>query len=282
LDGRAAIGPDGGRFASAFKSGFYTVGETTMTAWLAGDPSLPPGTSESVRKVVAAMSSVEGGLEAVNSYDDAHLSFGVFQWTAGVGDGAGELAALLARFKNNDPEAYRECFGQYRLDVQVEGEQSTTGLITLNGTALKTSAEKEPLRGIDWAYRFWRAGHHKSLRACQFALAASRIHRFASLDVHGRPLKDWMSSELGMALILDEHVNRPGHVPNTLREAIDSIQVQTSDPKTWSDGDENRLIDVYLSERDATNMTDSRKRAATIEGYVHRGSLSDKRGSFSM
>ena len=83
-----------------------------------------------------------------------------------------------------------------------------------------------------------------------------------------------------MALLLDEHVNRPGHVPSTLNDAIRSIGVEASDPGTWSDLEEHHLIDAYLVKRLDTNMTDSRGRASKIEDFVRLGKLSDKRGSF--
>lgn len=281
LQGRTAVGPGGKRFAVSKGPGFFTIGETTLSAWLGRNPPLPPTVSSSVKNVVAAMSVVEGGLEAVNSYDDAHLSFGAFQWTAGVGDAAGELAVLLARFKAADPIGFQECLGQYGLDAIVQDSHATTGFLSVNGTPLRTSSQKSVLRNIEWAYRFWRAGHHESLRACEFMLAASRLDRFATLAVHGKPLREWMSSELAIALILDEHVNRPGHVPGTVRDAIESIGEQSSDPTRWSQEQEHKLIDAYLAKRESTTMTDSSGRAGKIEKFVRLGRLSDRRGSFT-
>jgi hypothetical protein len=52
------------------------------------------------------------------------------------------------------------------------------------------------------------------------AHAGGRIARFADKPVHGHPLRSWCSSELGMALLLDQHVNRPGHVLATLDTAL--------------------------------------------------------------
>jgi hypothetical protein len=136
------------------------------------------------------------------------------------------------------------------------------------------------LREIVWAYRFWRAAHHPSLRLRQFEFAASRLDRFQTANVLGRHLREWMNSELAMALVLDEHVNRPGHVPGTLEVAITSLGVEGSDPGAWSDQEERSLIDAYLEKRQATNMTDSSGRAAKIEDFVRLGKLSDARGSF--
>ena len=209
-EGRLAIGPGGERFAVQKPPGFYTRGETPLATWLAASP---PGAaiSPSLVRIVAAMSVVEGRLEAVNSYDDAYLSFGIFQWTAGEADAEGELASLLARFKAANAAGFAECFGQYGLDVTLAHAGATTGGLTLAGTKLTTAADKQTLRGIEWAYRFWRAGHHASMRSCQFELAASRVARFAELEIHGQPVRAWASSEFGVALMLDEHVNRSGN-----------------------------------------------------------------------
>ena len=78
-----AIGPDGRSFASVQRNGFFTVGITTLDTWLAGNPAglnLAP----SLMRVLRAVSRNEGRLEAVNSWDTAFLSFGMFQWTAGA------------------------------------------------------------------------------------------------------------------------------------------------------------------------------------------------------
>lgn len=274
---RKAVGPGGERFAVTQGRGFYTIGETTLSAWLKSGPNLPKAVSGSVRNVVATMSTVEGGLEAVNSYDNAHLSFGIFQWSAGADSEEGELAVLLALFKAYDAAAFDECFGQYGLGATVRSTNASTGVLSLNGSDLRAASAKEELRKIEWAYRFWRAGKHASLRTCQLLLAAKRIDRFRALPVCGKPVQDWMNSELAIALMLDEHVNRPGHVPDTLGRAIHDLRVEAADPLQWSETQEQALIDAYLLQRSRTNMTDSSRRAARIE---QRGTLSEKRGSF--
>ena len=219
----------------------------------------------------------EGGLEAINTYDGCHLSFGIFQWTAGLGDAPGELPHLLAALRSADETAFHECFGRYGLDVAISG---ATAQLLLRGVPFRTSQEKDALRDVGWAYRFWRAGHHPSMRACQFDLAASRIELFLNEPTAGRPVRDWLSSELGIALVLDEHVNRPGHVPGTLGSAVAAIGAASTDPSSWSKGDEGRLIDAYLEARATTSMTDSQKRAEEITHFVRQGQLSDARASF--
>lgn len=283
LSGKTAIAPDGERFAQAFGKGFFTTGRTSLAKWLAdGDAASRAGLDDSRVRVVRAMCVNEGGLEAINSYDGCFMSFGIFQWTAGLDDASGELAVLLAGFKAASAEAYEDCFGRYRLDVDVAAG-AHTGRLILDGHALATGAAKAQLRQPAWAYRFWRAGHHPALRAAQLSLAAGRIDRFTELPALGRPVGEWLTSQYGIALVLDEHVNRPGHVPRTLETALTAAfgaQVAAQTPAGWSEDDEAKLITAYIDARGHTNMTDSTKRAGRIGECIKTGQLSADRASF--
>lgn len=273
-----AFGPDGTRFASRFKAGFFTRGRTTVSQWIAASGG-SAGLSASLARVVAASCENEGGLEAINSYDNAHLSFGICQWTVGVGKDPGELAALLRRLKALDAAAYQDCFGRYGLEP-VPGAARGAGFLLLGGKQLDTAAEKDVLRQVEWAYRFWRAGHHPSLRNCQIAHAADRTTDFLDKITASRPLREWLTSELGVALIFDEHVNRPGHVPETLEQAIAELSAGARDCSKWTNGEETDLIARYLRARNATNMTSSDERGRAIAALVATQKLSDVRGSF--
>jgi hypothetical protein len=66
--------------------------------------------SDSLLRVMQAVSANEGKLEAINTWDNAFLTFGCFQWTAGTGDSAGELPALIARLKKEKPKAFDTFF----------------------------------------------------------------------------------------------------------------------------------------------------------------------------
>ena len=277
MDGLHAISPSGQRFASKWRTGLMSIGETGVGAWLKNLSKTPSSMTSATARVLKAMCVNEGGLEAINTYDGCHMSFGVFQWTAGLDDQPGELPLLLASLKKIDEAAFGECFGRYDLDVTVQG---STGFFILAGVELRTPEQKDALRDIVWAYRFWRAGHHPLMRACQLALAAERINSFMTVPTAGLPLKEWLTSELGVALLLDEHVNRPSHVPSTLENAIDAIGTRGSAPSDWTTIDESRLILAYLQARATTSMTDSAIRAQKIEEFVRSRELSDARGSF--
>ena len=277
-DGRRALAPDGSSFAGVYREGFFSLGSTTIAGWLDG-LATPPPISASRLRVLKAMSVNEGRLEAINTYDTAFVSFGILQWTAGQAGEPGELAYLLDTVKRADPAAFDDCFGQYGLDVSTVG---FTGRLVLEGRTLTTVADKQVFRDVVWAYRFWRAGHVDAVRAAQIEVAAARIDRFRSAPVAGHPLETWMTSERGMAHLLDQHVNRPGHVPQTLADAVAGVYgAVVPDPATLDEAAEARLIDAYLELRNATSMTDSDRRAARIDAAVGHGTLSAGRHSFS-
>jgi len=282
LSGLYAVSPAGSRFATRHKLGYVTNGDTSLGALLAGDPDAARGASAAAARVVAAVTANEGKLEAINSWDTAFLSVGIMQWSMGQAVEEGELPAMLARLAASDAEAYRDCFGRYGVEPAV-GAGATTGLLSIAGERLAAPAAKEALRTPTWAYRFWRAAHHPAMRRAQLAHAANRIGRFADRAIHGHPLRAWLSSELGIAMILDQHVNRPAHVPRTVDAALGALLAAKSvpaDPAAWKDDDEHRLLERYLADRGATSMTDQQNRAKRLYEAARRGRLSAERGSF--
>jgi hypothetical protein len=98
----------------------------------------------------------------------------------------------------------------------------------------------------------------------------------------GKTISDFISSEYGVALLLDEHVNRPGHVPKILMAGVDRFVANSNknDPAKWSDADEAAALQEYLEKRATSGMTDSSGRAKKIAAFVESGKLSAKRGSF--
>lgn len=276
LEDGQALSPSGDRFARRSGSGLQAQGSTSVWTWFSAlhRPLTSP------EKTIDAVCGNEGYMEAINSYDDAHLSFGIMQWTAGQGEEPGELPGMLARLKRSSPDTFTECFGQYGMDVHVK-DDATTGFLSINGKDLVQPAQKDALRGVDWGYRFWRAGHSEVVRAAELLHAASRISRFIDAPTWQRPLRDWITSEVGIALVLDEHVNRPGHVPGTIENALSSLfNEERPDPSTWSTADEKQLIDAYLRARSQTTMTSSEERGTRILKLAADGLLSNERQSF--
>jgi hypothetical protein len=286
--GDKAVAPDGTVFAKKFKLGVFNFGKTAIGQFVRANPALFAGVAPSRLRVMQAVSENEGKLEAINTWDNAFLTFGCFQWIVGVDSGLGELPAMINRLKQSSPAAFQTYFGQFGLDVTgvVSPPGSPPcGFFTLNGIKLQTPQQKEKLRTLDWAYRFWLSGQDAAVRQAQIGHAMGRVdlfYRSPQKMIRGRFVADYVSSEFGVALLLDQHVNRPGHVPGTLARAVDKFAAQlgSDNPAGWGDAQERKLLDIYIQLRASTSMTDSDKRANTIRQAVANGLASDKRGSY--
>lgn len=288
-EGNDAVASDGSRFAKKYRKGVYNYGQTSIADFIRRHRNAFADLSPPLVRVMEAVSANEGKLEAINTWDNAFLTFGIFQWTAGAGDGAGELPALLCRFKQDYAAIFEELFGRHGLDVQPRpgGFLSKPGFLpggyfTLAREVLKTEAQKEKLRTLEWAYRFWRAGQNDLLCVTQIKQAMERVsifYRSPRHQINGRDVADYVTSECGVALLLDQHVNRPGHVPDTLEKAV-ALMSGVGDPNSWSDQEEERLLDLYVDLRAKTSMTDSDKRAHIVLEAADKGVLSRQRGSF--
>ncbi|MBV9211532.1 MAG: SH3 domain-containing protein, partial [Acidobacteria bacterium] len=115
--GNKAVAPDGSVFGKKFKLGIFNYGQTSIGQFVSANSSVFTTLSPSRLRVMQAVSANEGKLEAINTWDNAFLTFGAFQWTAGVGSAAGELVSLIARLKQTDAGVFNQLFGQFGLDI---------------------------------------------------------------------------------------------------------------------------------------------------------------------
>jgi Bacterial SH3 domain len=269
--------------------GISVIGKTTISQFVSSHSSAFTSLSPSRLRVMQAVSVNEGKLEAINTFDNAFLTFGTFQWTAGTGNGAGELPALINRLKQKNNDVFNQLFGNSGLGIASVSSppgQPPGGFFSLNGTPIRSAIDKEnKLRTLARAFQFYQAGHNDVMRQVEIEQAASRIdlfYRDASHRIRGRFIADYLTSEVGVALLLDEHVNRPGHVPRTLAGAVNQLVsiLGNDNPASWTDQEERRLLELYIQKRNQTNMTDSQNRADRVRQAVVAGLASDKRGSF--
>jgi peptidoglycan hydrolase-like protein with peptidoglycan-binding domain len=240
------------------------------------------GLTDSALNVMIAVSENEGNLDAINTWDNSFMTFGMFQWTIGAGKDPGELAALIAKIKVADPDLFDAYFGQFGLDVKLSNR--IAGYFNLQGETLETPAQKEKLRSMEWAFRFWKAGQSQLVQAIQIQHALSRINTFYKSNSY-KPnnfyIYDLITSEYGMGLILDNHVNRPGYIKPCLVMAMSLADL--GDPADWGTDEEMRLIEQYLKVRATfgkSPMTDADKRAEVTKKYLDKGIISAERDSF--
>lgn len=276
-------GVDAVRFTMFKKGIFYMGNQKVIDAVENNSEALRGlGLTESALNVMTAVSENEGNLDAVNTWDNSFMTFGMFQWTVGAGADPGELAALVQKIKTADPEVFDTYYGRRGLDIQPVNEIS--GYFMLDGKVLKVPADKERLRSLEWAYYFWKSGHDPLVQSVQIQHALSRIGTFyksGAYRPHGYYISGLITSEYGVGLLLDNHVNRPGYVKACIEEAMKRSGLM--DPALWGTEEEMRVIEEYLKVRAEYGkypMTDADKRAAVTKKYLDKGIISAERGSF--
>jgi hypothetical protein len=272
---------------SKFRLGLFTTGSQTPAGFVQAhaDDLRALKITQSEINVMIAVAENEGNLDAINTWDNAFLSFGLFQWTAGTDNGRGELPALLARIKDEDHDLFDKYCGQHGLDVAEITPGLVRGYFTLRGVTLRTRAAKAQLRLAPWAFYFWLAGQDPAVQAMEVKHAVGRLDQFYSTERYQvdnkHRVSDLVTSEYGVGLILDNHVNRPAYVKVCLARAL--TQTGLRNPARWGTEEERKLIDAYLKIRvnyGRYPMTDAEKRARVTKKYLTNGIISDLRGSF--
>ncbi len=278
-----ALGANQVRF-TRFRKGIYFSGNQKPIDYISANRSSLNefGLTDSAINVMAAVSENEGNLDAVNTWDNSFMTFGMFQWTAGARSDPGELPALLQKIKDADQPTFKKFFGRHGLDVV--NADGITGFFTLDGHELVTGSQKERLRTNEWAFYFWLAGQDPLVQSIEIQHALSRINTFyrtRSYRVKGFFIADLVTSEYGVGLLLDNHVNRPGYIKPCLEKAMDQTGLQS--PQNWGTAAERKLVNAYLKIREThgrSPMTHAARRAAVTKKYMDSGIISDERGSF--
>jgi len=267
--------------------GFYRFGIFKLRDFIAYGSGLLQQLqmSQSEIDVMLVTAANEGSLDAVNTWDNQYLSFGIFQWTLGSAGQQGELPALLTNLKRRYPSEFQYYFGQFGVDAtSLDG---ITGWLSLNGIRLVSETDKNLMRQPIWALRFAIAGMDSIVQSIQVLHGISRLDRFyfsPSQTLQGLTLSQILSSEFAVALLLDHHVNRPSHVIGCVADAIARSGMTPAQIAQSSVDNEALIIQNYLTLREtyggANAMTKSRERAELIRQSIGTGNLSPQRFSF--
>lgn len=268
------------------KQGLYRNGVVQPEEFIAAQPPQLRDLrlNESEINVVLSTAENEGNLDAINTWDDSFLSFGMFQWTSGQRGDAGELPALLGIVKREFPEAFENYWGQFGLDVVEAG--ATTGRFSMDGQPLTTARGKEQLRDYAWVFRFVRAAADADIQGVEVLHAINRLDRFYFMEqptLGGFSLARLITSEFGVGLLLDNHVNRPGYVVGCVAQAIAELHLTPEQLAGGPDATERQVLDRYLAIRETygrSPMTKARNRGEVTRRYVTDGRISDRRQSF--
>ena len=270
-----------------FRRGVYTNGDQKTLNVIDNhrDSLKAQGMTDSALNVMISVSENEGNLDAINTWDNAIMTFGMFQWTVGVGQAQGELPALFKKIKTANPDVFEHYYGRNGLDVTPK-TSATHGFFILNGNTLRKKSEKEQLRSGKWSFFFWKSGQDPIVQTIQIQHAFSRIETFyrsSSYQINGHDIAEIITSEYGIGLVLDNHVNRPGYIKPCITNAVKRAGLAGSNPKDWGTTEENKVIDQYIKIRETfgrSPMTDAAKRARVTKKYLDKGIISNERGSF--
>ncbi|WP_324711338.1 SH3 domain-containing protein [Pseudomonas citronellolis] len=229
------------------------------------------------KEIICVMTENEGKIEAVQSYDSEIITAGAMQKTVNP-TGGGELPAQVKKFKDAHPGLYIEYFEErgWHLDTSdTIAKMYYQSPDWEDGTKLEGEQLKLSLRKDCNSSTFGKTINCLPVSTMSCAISTPEYITIQIMDFITR-LKDAISikpsgyaftakslfrSKLGRALVLDEHINRPGNVANDLGSALDRFF--TSHPNvskeisTWGDDHSNyesTIIDDYGPSR---NMTDS-------------------------
>ncbi|MBI5707459.1 MAG: hypothetical protein HZC36_10785 [Armatimonadetes bacterium] len=179
------------------------------------------GVSAKERKAMAAVSSLEGGFESVNTYDTGFVSVGFIQFACLQG-GSGSLGKLLLQYKANQPEAFQSDFHRFGVDVSPEGSlvvvDPATGAEVSGQSAARKIIDDKRLIAV-----FQVAGaSSEPFRVAQIAAAKGQFLPSAdsvSLTIGSKTLSGKLSdvfrSEAGLATLMDRKVNTGNLEPIT-------------------------------------------------------------------
>jgi len=270
-----------------FKKGISRIGSFNTEHFIKDNAALLASLKLSSSEITTllATSQNEGNLDSINTWDNSYLSWGMFQWTMGQLTDAGELAALLKLISDKQPLAFKPYFGDFGIDIAA-GAGDVTGFITLNNVVQNTDTRKTAFRNNNWALRFALAGKEPAICAVQVLHAINRFNRFyfvPDADFGGLSINNMLSSEYAASLLLDQHVNRPGHVKIVVAAALSQAGITAQQLAIGSDADEMRVINKYLSIRRTfgkSPMTNSDTRAKVVKNFLDSGLISSAKNSF--
>ena len=224
------------------------------------------------KRILIAMSANEGRLDSLQSYDSEILTAGAMQKTINI-EGGGELPVQIFQFREEYPELYASLFESCGWEIHGDGRNVRIFYQGVTGEQLRTiiregfNQEKRKAKAKTASAplaAFLHAITSEEFLAKQVVDFVERLRLSLSVSPRGHGatvIGDYLRSSLGKAVVLDQHVNRPGFVSTDFGRALDVFFDENPQadrhPSKWAsdhDRNENSLIEIYSSRR---RMTDS-------------------------
>ncbi|CCH03212.1 EF hand domain protein [Fibrella aestuarina BUZ 2] len=252
--------------------------------------------TEGDAKTMLLMSPNEGDFNAVQAYDNQALTMGAMQKTIAP-DGKGELTDQMVAFKARKPDKYKTVFQDQGWDTEEVEVTKTVGkgkkkkTITTTETRAKytyTNSKGEQVTiGGDKLYAFIKsycdpntdaetkaevekaldamrkAGEDDEFKDQQIIDFKKRIDKATGTKPKGYdyPIADYMTSDKGRALALDQSVNRPAYLSTDYGSALDTFYKNnpkvSKNPADWGENREtyqDEINSIYGPARRGTDM----------------------------
>lgn len=278
----------------------YRIGDSSVWASLEREGKV----SASEHRVIGHVAANEGRLDSVQAYDDQIVSLGAMQKTVNQ-KGTGELPHQIWDFKQANPDRYQSLFADRGWTVERVGrghpDSSFALRLTVDGktlTARETYSYIKDRNNPDhWNTALdplLKAGRDPAFQAQQIKDYKARLDLATSVTPAGakytKPAGEYVTSEQGAGMLIDHHINRPGHVSLAFGAALDRFYAANPkaplDPAKWSAKQraeyEPAILNDYRATRQLTygrsTMTQPLERANRIMGAS--SPLSAEPGSF--
>lgn len=145
---------------------------------------------------------------------------------------------------------------------EIKGKELYNFIKSFCNSATDENKKNEIKKALD-ALR--KAGEDSDFQKQQISDFKTRLNSSISKKPQGYkyPISDYMNSDLGKAVVLDQDVNRPGYVSKDFGKALDNFYKKNpnadKDPSKWKDEDrskyETEIIDDYGKNRRGTDMS---------------------------
>lgn len=174
------------------------------------------GFSPSERKCFSVVSALEGGFETIQTYDTGFVSIGFIQFVT-MADGSGEqdLCKALALEKKENPDAFKQDFRQFGIDIQTDRTLSVidpaTGAELMGKDAVQKIIDDKRLTAI------WQRAGRRSAAFRVAQIKQAKASYWPSADAITVTMTDGtkltgavseiIKSEAGLAALLDRKIN---------------------------------------------------------------------------
>lgn len=197
------------------------------------------GATEAEARVMKAVSLLEGGFDAINTYDTGYVTAGFIQF-ATLKDGGNSLGDMLKQYKADDPDDFQRDFRAFGIDVTDDAKiacvDPTTGA-ELSGEAAVQKFIDDPRLIAVFAYDGQKSDAYNAEQIRSAKAQFFPGNDVLKFDANGVTLTgkvgDVVRSEAGLATLMDRKVNT-GHIDSTLIPVLRQIAVANGVTR-WED-----------------------------------------------